>query len=235
MQEDDPTGQGSHLPHRLEVLCRRALPRAGVDGAGVALVTRAGHRATVCATDAVAARLEEAQFVLGEGPCVDASAGRSPVLLDDLLDLSRWTRARWPGFLEAAGEVGVRAVFAFPLRLGTVAFGALDLYRLTPGPLQADELRTALLTADVAALALLELREGKDLLRQAEDGAGEGAMTAFRYQVHGAAGMVKVQLGSTIEHALMHLRAFAFAEDRSIDDIAKDVLEGRLSFTRENP
>lgn len=214
----------------MQELCRRALPSAGVDGAGVALVTRSGHRATVCATDDIAARLEEAQFVLGEGPCVDASSGRTPVLLEDLLDLGPGVRLRWPGFLDAAASAGVRAVFAFPLRLGAVAFGAMDLYRLTPGPLDAEQLRTALLTADAAALALLELTAGGDVFPD----PGDGARTALRYQVHAAAGMVKVQLGSTIAHALMQLRAVSFAEDRSIDDVAQDVLEGRLRFPLED-
>ncbi|MCW2607960.1 MAG: hypothetical protein JWO60_2653 [Frankiales bacterium] len=231
MREDSAGPGDADLPARLAEVCRLALPSAGVDGGGVALVTRSGHRATVCATDDVAARLEEAQFVLGEGPCVDASSGRTPVLLDDLLDLAPGTHARWPGFLHAAADVGVRALFAFPLRLGTVAFGALDLYRLRPGPLDADQLRAALLVADTAALSLLELTSGRDV----QQDPGGGARTAFRYQVHGAAGMAKVQLGSSIEDALMHLRAVAFAEDRSIDDVAKDVLEGRLRFAQEDP
>jgi hypothetical protein len=46
--------------------------------------------------------------------------------------------------------------------------------------------------------------------------------------------MVKVQLGSTIEQALAHLRAVAFAQDRSVDDVAADVIEGRLRFPQED-
>jgi len=44
----------------------------GMDGAGIAMVTTLGNRGVVCATDDVSARIEELQFSLGEGPCVDA-------------------------------------------------------------------------------------------------------------------------------------------------------------------
>lgn len=229
MQHHPP--EQARLALRVTALCRGALPSTGVDGAGVALVTRTGHRATVCATDDVAGRLEEAQFVLGEGPCVDASSGRTPVLLDDLLHLGPDTHARWPGFLHAAAEVRVRSVFAFPLRMGAVAFGALHLYRLVPGPLDDEQLRAALLLTDAVALLLLELSAGPDTLL----GPVDGARTALRFQVHAAAGMAKVQLGRSIEHALIQLRAVAFAEERPIDDVARDVLDGRLRFSRETP
>ena len=225
------SGSAAGLPLQVEALCRSALGPAGVDGAGVALLTHSGNRATVCATDGVAARLEEAQFVLGEGPCVDATTGRTPVLLEDLRGLPAGMRARWPGFLPAAEEAGVGAVFAFPLRLGAVAFGALDLYRCEPGPLLPPQLRAALLTADAAALLLLELTTGDDGLSDPP----AGSRAAFRYEVHAAAGMVKVQLGRTIEQALMQLRATAFAQDRSVDEVALDVLEGRLRFDQEDP
>jgi hypothetical protein len=230
MPDDDrlPPGRDD-LVVRVEALCRQSLEPVGVDGGGVALVTVRGHRATVCATDEVAALIEEAQFTLGEGPCVDASSARSPVLVGDLTDRSHGVQGRWPGFLEAAAGAGVRAVFAFPLRIGAIALGAMDLYRGSPGPLASGQLRAALLTADATALLLLDLAtEGGHPL------GGQDRHTAFRFRVHNAAGMVKVQLGTSIENALAHLRAVAFSQDRSVDDVAEDVIEGRLRFPQED-
>jgi hypothetical protein len=227
--DNGPAPRDAVLARRVEALCERGIGPAGVDGAGVALVTARGHRATICATDAVAARIEEAQFTLGEGPCVDASAARSPVLVDDLTARSQGVQDRWPAFLHEAAEAGVRAVFAFPLRIGAVAFGAMDLYRRSPGPLDARQLRVALLTADAAALALLDLATGTDAL-----GDRPGGDAGFHFRVHGAAGMVKVQLRTTIEDALTQLRAVAFAQGRSIDEVAGDVVEGRLRFPQED-
>jgi hypothetical protein len=214
---------------RVERICRTSLKAAGVDGGGVALVGAQGHRATVCATDDVAAAIEEAQFTLGEGPCVDAASARSPVLIDDLTDRAQAVQDRWPGFLDCAAHNGVRAVFAFPLRIGVTAIGALDFYRCSPGPLDAAQLRAALLAADEAALALLDGAADRDALTSAA-----ASHSAFRLGVQAAAGMVKVQLGTTIEDALAQLRALAFAQGRGLEDVATDVREGRLRFSQED-
>lgn len=225
--EDDVPLRRAGVTALVAGLARRTVRAAGVDGAGVALVTPRGHRATVCATDDVASRLEELQFVLGEGPCVDAIA-RGPVLVSDLLDRGEGVQDRWPGFLEGAGDAGVRAVFALPLRLGAVSLGAVDLYRHTPGPLSEDQLRAALVGADATALLLLDYA----VIGAPVDDDG-WQRSAYRLSVHGAAGMVKEQLGSTIEDALVQLRAVAFARGRPLHDIAEDVLARRLSFPQE--
>lgn len=196
----------------------------------MALVGDRGHRATICATDDIAAAIEEAQFTLGEGPCVDAASARSPVLIDDLTDRAQAVQDRWPGFLEAAAHHGVRAVFAFPLRIGALAIGALDLYRCTPGPLDEAQLRAALLAADEALLALVDGAADREALT-----SPAATHSAFRLGVQAAAGMVKVQLGTTIEDALAQLRARAFAQGRGLDDVATDVREGRLRFSQEDP
>ena len=216
--------------HHVATACRQALGPVGVDGAGVALVTQRGHRATVHASDTVAERIEEAQFALGEGPCVDAAASGSPVLVDDLDEVSPAVRQRWPAFLDAIAQVGARAVFAFPLRIGAINFGAVDMYRRTPGPLSKGQLKAALLTADTLALLMLDLTTADQLDRK-DGGPPSGRLHA---EVHQASGMVKVQLGTTIENGLAQLRAVAFAQERPIDEVASDVVTGRLRFPLED-
>ena len=213
---------------RIAQLCAGCVADTGVDGAGVSLVTEQGHRGTVHSTDDVAALIEELQFTLGEGPCVDAANSRSPVLLDDLNHRSVSADGRWPGFLEGAASAGVRATFAFPVRLGAIALGAVDLYRMTPGGLTTDQLEKALLATDAMALALLDLATSSD------DFDDKGPLrSAYRLQVHAAAGMVSVQLGVPIEAALTQLRAAAYGQDRSVNDLADDVIAGRLRFPQE--
>lgn len=215
---------------RVEDLCQRCVQDVAVDGGGVSLVSAAGHRATVCATDDVAAVIEERQFTLGEGPCVDAVGSLSPVLIADLQEASEGVSGRWPGFLHAVEAVGVRATFAFPLRIGAIALGAVDLYRLAPGELSAAQLRAALLAADALAVALLDLTLADG---QAVDDARDHS--GYRMQVHAAAGMAMVQLGSTIDQALLRLRATAYASGRRIEEVAADVVDGRLRFHPEEP
>ena len=213
-------------PHRICDLCVAML---GVTGAGISLSTATGNRAVVCATDDVSARIEELQVTLGEGPCIDAIASGGPVLVPDLDEPEDVAVGRWPAFMEGAGASGVRAVFAFPLRIGTIGLGALDLYRTTPGDLDADELAGALMAADAAANALLDIDP-------ADDGFADDhtARSTFHLQVHQATGMVQAQLDVTTEAAFATLRARAFASGRPLVDVATDVVERRLRFTRED-
>ena len=189
------------------------------------MVTRSGHRGVVCATDETAARVEDLQMTLGEGPCVDAVSTGAHVFLDDL-----GTGADpWPGFLEGAAAAGVRAVFAFPLRIGSISIGALDLYRDEPGELAAPDVRAAHMAADAAAHAVLEL--GLDGGTFADD---RESRSAYQMQVHQATGMVQEQLGIRTEEAFLLLRARAFASGRLVGDVATDVVARRLRFSTED-
>ena len=213
-----------------ERLCREAITAVDVDGAGLSMMTSAGHRGTVCATDDVARRVEDIQFSLGEGPCYDAFTGGRPVVIADINVALSTHGARWPVFTEAVAAAGVGALFAFPLLIGAIPLGALDLYRARSEGLTAPQLRAAWKIADAAAHALLDLRSGTAMDLPAE-AAPAGA--SYRLEVHQATGMVSVQLGVTIEEAFLRLRAYAFARERSIDDVARDVVAERLELTPE--
>jgi hypothetical protein len=215
------------LPARICHLCVQLL---GVTGAGVSMVTATGNRGVVCATDEVSARIEDLQFTLGEGACVDAVQAGTPVLVGDLDEPGDIVVERWPAFMEGAARAGVRAVFAFPLRIGAITVGVLDLYRDRPGDLTAGQLATALMAADAAGLALLYLGSGSHRAF-ADDLDG---YAAYQMQVHQATGMVKVQLGVTIEEAFLMLRARAFAAGRPVAEVARDVVERRLRFSMED-
>ena len=52
----------------------------------------------------------------------------------------------------------------------------------------------------------------------------------FHFIVHNAAGAVSVQLGISVTEALIRLRAYAFANDRMLRDVAEDVVARRLRF-----
>src|SRR5437763_51787 len=49
-------------------------------------------------------------------------------------------------------------------------------------------------------------------------------------EVHQATGMITVQLGVTVAVALVRLRAYAYAHDRRLRDVAADVVARRLRF-----
>ncbi len=209
------------LPGALCAACAATLP---VTGVGLALMDRQGPAGLVAVTDGVVTVMEELQFSLGEGPCLDSSRLGRPVLQPEL----RVTGPeRWPGFGRAAVESGIEAIFAFPLQVGGSRLGVLGLYRDTPGPLSPDALGEALNFADAAVQVLLHLQDqmplGSDLH---PDLAGVNS----RVEVHQATGMVAVQACVGVPEALLLLRAHAYAEQRSILATAHDVVTRTLRF-----
>jgi GAF domain-containing protein len=179
-------------------------------------------RGSLCATDDVSQLIEDLQYTLGEGPCLDAYQQDRVVAEPDLADPVTF---RWPAFTPPALRAGVRAVFGFPLRAGTVRLGALNMYRDLPGPLTGAQHADALVVADVAARWVLETQAGAP----ADMVAGElEAGADFHFAVHNAAGMVSVQQGISVTEALIRLRAHAFSNDRLLADVAQDVIARRL-------
>jgi hypothetical protein len=205
-------------------LCDVCAEVTGVTGAGIMLMAGDTPRGSVCTTDDVSALIEQLQYDLGEGPCVDAHEHDRPVHEPDLADPAM---PRWMAFSSPALAAGVRAVFGFPLRVGSARLGALNLYCDRPGSLTDDQHRMALVVADVVAQQLLGLQAGA-LPGAVAAGLEENA--EFQYVVHQASGMVAAQLDVSVGQALVRLRAHAFGNDRRLTDVARDVVDRKLRF-----
>ncbi|WP_246486848.1 GAF domain-containing protein [Kribbella qitaiheensis] len=211
--------QAGGLPSLLVEACAAALP---VTGVGLVWMTNTGPGSMLAATDGPARVLEELQFTLGEGPCVESSTTGRPVLHPDL---ERTGAARWPGFTAGALEAGVRAVFAFPLQVGGIRVGVLDLYRDQTGVLGDAEVTEALAFADAATTILLHLQaDAEELHPLLAEAIG------YRTVVHQATGMIAAQLDAGLAEALVMLRARSYALERPVTDVAVDVVARRLRF-----
>ncbi len=208
-----------------EALCSPFVQLLPISGASISVFDEAGHQSTICASDAMAARLEELQFSLGEGPHWETLRTGGPTLVPDL----KTTRHdEWPMFSSAMIGLHVGALFAFPLSMGAVIVGVVDLYRETPGPLTPGAMSTALsLAGTVAGPA------ARSAVRSAEDEAPPAAIGApeMRRVVHQATGMLLVQLNTTATEAFFRLKAHAFSTNRALEDVAHDVVMRRLDFT----
>ncbi len=113
-------------------ICQACVDGLDIDGAAISLLTASSSRETLWATDATAERLEDLQFSLTEGACMEAATTGRPVFVPDLHHDAH--TARWPIFAAAVAEQTlVGAVFALPLQWGTINLGVLDLYRRAPG------------------------------------------------------------------------------------------------------
>jgi hypothetical protein len=211
----------------LRRVCRAATRELAASGVGVTVMADGGVRGMSAASDPASEQIEELQFLLGEGPCVDAFAERRPVLT---AELTSQVMARWPAYGPAAYDAGVRAVFAFPLQIGAARLGVLDVFRRQAGSLTGEQLSTAFVFADLTVEALLDHQEGAV---DRADGGDLGTDVLHRPRLFQAQGMVMVQLGISIGEALVRLRAHAYAENLRLDDVARDVVNRTLRFDRD--
>jgi hypothetical protein len=180
---------------------------------------------TVSATGAVAARIDEVQLDLGEGPAWDALRILRPVLEPDV---QAHPGGVWPAFSEALGREDVGAIFAFPLRIGPLGLGALTLHSRHRLELTGEQI------AQVAALAEvvggLILRNALLGIRGRDDGNSVDPLFSRRF-IHQATGMVIVQTGTAPDDAELIIRGYAFAHDLTMRQVSEQILERRLTFT----
>jgi transcriptional regulator with GAF, ATPase, and Fis domain len=203
-------------------LCATSVDVLDVPGAGITIQRPGGDPQCVATSNAHMASLHELERTLGEGPCVEAfTTGRAT----SAPDLGRVSSTRWPAFTAGALRTEARACFGYPLQVGDERIGALNLYAIRAGPLSTDQHEDAVVVAEVVTHALL--------LASAEGLTGELLGDAHSdLAVHQATGMIAVQLSVGVSDALARLRARAFVEERSINDVAADVIARRLRFER---
>ncbi|HVA04150.1 MAG TPA: GAF and ANTAR domain-containing protein [Acidimicrobiales bacterium] len=229
MSPDDPkrfwamlSGAGEHEPPSLATLCRGCVALLPVSGAAVSLMAPAHAQSVASAFDGTARAIQDLEFTLGEGPALDSYAEGRPVLVDDVGNLD----GRWPQFSTAVAAMGVRAVFALPLQSIRTRIGVLVLYRDEAGALSEGELADALGVADLITQLVLVMQSeaGAETVAWALD------VSDHRAVVHQATGMIAVQIEADVEEALVRLRAYAFAAERPIREVAGDVVTGHLRF-----
>ncbi|MCZ4512968.1 ANTAR domain-containing protein [Streptomyces sp. ActVer] len=209
----------------------------GAEGVALSLLVGNGRMAEpLWCHPEVSARFEELQFTLGEGPGPDAVRTGSPVMEPDL---DRVRPDRWPALLPPARDMGVQGVCCFPLGIGAIRLGVLTV--LCDGDRTMSVQQSTDATALAAALtgALLN-GDG----RGSRNGSGNGGPALgllldrptglHRAAVHQATGMISVQLGVTMEEALLRLRAHAYSSERPLGEVADDVVARRLRFNDDD-
>lgn len=205
-------------------LCEICADISLMTGAGVMMMSGEIQRGSLCTTNEVSALIEELQFSLGEGPCLDAFHQDRPVLEPDL---AHPERIRWVAFTEEALAAGVRAIFGFPIRVGSVKLGALNLYRDAPGALLPSQHADCVTLADCVARCVIAM--------QAQASPGQLAQefeagSELELDVHQASGMVAAQLNIGVGDALARMRAHAFGHDQSLRSVARAVVRRELRF-----
>ncbi|QWT24486.1 GAF and ANTAR domain-containing protein [Subtercola sp. PAMC28395] len=207
-------------------LCLPFVRDLGVSGASISVVGFGGRQSSICSSGAFAARADALQFDLGEGPRWEALSSRTPVLCPDLTGSENTS---WPIFLAAARELGVHAVFSFPMLMGAALVGVVDLYSVatvTSDP--AFVAQAKLLTGRVASAAV------QKALHSAEDHRSDESILApsLRREVHQATGMIISQLDVSASEAFSRLQGYAFATGATLQDVAHKVVARTIDFAR---
>ncbi|WP_051683770.1 ANTAR domain-containing protein [Blastococcus sp. URHD0036] len=204
------------LPTRLARAAAQALP---VDGAGLSIHEGAGLRTPVGASDELTSLAERLQFTHGDGPCLRAHDTGQAIAFD-LDAIAR----NWPELhASLIGATPFQAVLSLPLAPPLGPTVVLDLYagevaRLTQVPRE-----------DVAAVVDVLTEE---LVRASDGEEGprwwDSPDARSRNSVWQATGLTSVALGLDVVAALAVLRAHAFATGRVVDDVAADLVSGRM-------
>jgi transcriptional regulator with GAF, ATPase, and Fis domain len=192
-----------------------------VAGAGVMLADVNDDLRFVSSSDEVLSHLEDLQIELDEGPCLHAYTTAAQVLATDLRDDDRF-----PRFGPRAVDVGMLAVFSYPLHYEEQVFGALNLYRTEPGTLDEDQSKLGAAFADISTLYLMHGSD--DERRDQVTRQLQGALDS-RVAIEQAKGFVAATCGVTVSEAFEMLRDHARANGRKLRTVASDVVECRLS------
>ncbi|WP_123029075.1 GAF and ANTAR domain-containing protein [Mycolicibacterium stellerae] len=210
-------------------LCEACVALFDVDAAAISLIFDGVDIGILGASGTTARELDELQFTVGEGPCLDAVAHRIPIFV---LDLADPREVSWPAYRPALLAREIRGVYALPIVIAGQFVGALDLFRNLPGLLAADDLTGVLAAADLAQLPFLDF-VGTDLetaLTDPDSDAWAELDTLSRTEVSQATGALVAQLEVAPAAALLRLRAHAYVTGRSATDIALDILAHRLEL-----
>jgi GAF domain/ANTAR domain len=210
--------------HRSGGLSAPFVAGLAITGASICVTIGDHRQSTISASDPLAAKVDELQYVLGEGPHWDALRSGRVVSAPDVQNN---VDSQWPVLSAALTELDLGALFAFPLRMGAVTVGVADLYRSTPGAMDEREHAAALSLARATAPQALRIATA---LAKDDEPVKPGLVAELRREVHQATGMILVQLDVDATEAFLRLKAYSFSSGISIQEVAKDVVHRRLNF-----
>ncbi len=183
------------------------------DQVSITVVDDNGDISTLAQAGDLVTDLDQLQYGLGEGPCIDSVRDANPVVAARIQRDDRWGR-----YVPAAAELGLRSQVATPLLWrDDKPLGVLNMYSTT----HADVAFSAPVVAEVMAAqivsALAGLREIEHLHRELADRAVLGQ----------AIGLVMAWLQRDADHALDYVRSVATQQKRTLAEVADELVRTR--------
>jgi GAF domain-containing protein len=210
----------------LDSLVRWAVEQSpGAEACGLTL-EQAGRGLTVTYSGELAARGDERQYELDDGPCLEALRTRSVVHVRDMAD-----EDRWGDYPRRAMDAGVRSSLSFPLLLGERGRGALNLYSGRPDSFSDTDERAGRSWAGQAsgALSVAWRMAERD---QAVTHLRRGMLT--RQEIGQAVGLLMAQRRCTADEAFRLLQQASQRGNEKLRDVAHRMIAGHEEHVRSS-
>jgi GAF domain-containing protein len=202
-----------HFLHEMAVLA------AGLVGSGMSCgmtMQPDGRPVTVACSDPLAARVDELQYELGDGPCLQAMRDGQVARIDNTAD-----KARWPEFEAQAAAHGIRSCLALPLNADGRPVGALNLYARSVaafGPAETQRAADFAQNASGALALAVRLASHAALIDQLR------SSLASRTVIDQALGIIMARERCTQDRAFAILRSASQNSNVKLRDIASAVV-----------
>jgi GAF domain-containing protein len=203
-------------------LADRCVDVLDIGAAGLMLAGPDGELRVMASSSEAMRVLELFELQSEEGPCLDCYRSGKPVENQDLAG----TNTLWPRFASEALAAGFHSVQALPMRLRGTVIGALNLFHVETGEMQAADVEAAQALADVATIAILPHRatlEAKVVNQQLQNALNS------RIVIEQAKGMVAERENLTMQQAFSALRNHARNHNLRLVDVAEAVIGGSLA------
>ncbi len=205
----------------LQNLVTRSAEIMGADAAALVLADPRGILHPMASTTHAARVLELLAVAIAEGPCVEAfELGTLVVNVPREVSITRW-----PRFTASADELGFRCCHVVPMKLRTEVLGALNVLYRSEAVLDEADVTIFEALASVATIGLLQERTPRQkelLVTQLQTALNE------RVTIEQAKGVVAELADTDVAVAFDLITAFGRRAGRTLGEVARDVLDGRL-------
>ncbi|MFI6256975.1 GAF and ANTAR domain-containing protein [Micromonospora zamorensis] len=224
MQPSDAFAQLGRIKSRemsLRDMFQRVVDLAGASIPGVTevsvTVVQGADAHTPACTGRLALVLDESQYTLGEGPCLQAARASTVKSVSDMA-----TESRWPGWTAGALRAGARSSLSIGLPACAAGGGALNLYATDSHAFDADIVAVAQAFASYATLAMASdhLNNVQVTLSQHVDAAMDSEAV-----IEQAKGIIIGERRCTPDQAFAGLTTMARDTNRTVREVAQAMVE----------
>lgn len=204
----------------------QAIP--GADGAGLTMLEDNRAQTVVASEDFVRA-VDDIQYALNEGPCVQAVASGQTQTCGSL-----GGEPRWPHFGPRIGRMGVHSALSLPLLLPEFGrpdriIGAMNVYARAKNAFTAEAVRIGELFARPAAVSV----HNAQMLAQSQRLAEQlGQALTHRAVIDQALGILMSRSGANPEEAFDKLRAMSQTQHIKVAEVARVLVDEAVRRAR---